>query len=137
MNGPTADGKENGSGTGIFHLRLRARTKKGMTMLKMPVLAGSGNCPAGSGERSARSRMIADRLPVFYMSDFSILGLLVDKLEEAVRLMEASNLRVMHDGPCVEVAVNGPDHLAGIVRFLVNEGIECQVSDLIDEVYQG
>lgn len=103
----------------------------------MPVLAKSGNGKAGNGEETARSRMIADRLPIFYMSDFSILGLLVDRLEESVRLMESNGVRVTRNGYCVEASVAGPDHLTNIVRLLTGDGIDCQVSDLIDEVYQG
>lgn len=106
-------------------------------MLNMPVLAKNCGFPAGNGERSAKSRMIAGRLPTFYMSDFSILGLLVDRVDDAVRIMEAKRVKVIRDGCTVEVEVNGPDHLTNIVRFLANEGIDCQVSDLIDEVYQG
>lgn len=76
-------------------------------------------------------------LPVFTMQDWSLLGLVVDNLPEAVEILSDQDLLE------VSVSNNAGMHLVKsanstkIVQLLRHNGIGCEISDLTKEVYQG
>ena len=75
--------------------------------------------------------------PLFYMNDFSRLGLVVIHLDQALVLLNANGFTVVDDNdtPLVEIANQG--QLAGVVQSLARNGFTCEVSDLVSCVYQG
>jgi hypothetical protein len=75
--------------------------------------------------------------PLFYMNDFSRLGLEVKGLTRAIRALEADGYRVRDIGRELAVEIEGRDRLAGIFAVLTENRLEYELADLISCVYQG
>jgi len=76
-------------------------------------------------------------LPVRYMGDFSIPGILVDRLPEAIRLLEEHRFEIITQNRCSEIVTNDLQHLRELFGVLDNEGIDYGFADLADRIYQG
>ncbi len=76
-------------------------------------------------------------LPTAYMEDYSVIGLRVDPLDDALRLLENHHYTIVQAGHCVEVAFESAASIPVMVELLHKHGIGCDISDVIDEVYQG
>lgn len=76
-------------------------------------------------------------LPANYMSDYSVVGLLVENLDEAVRILQANRYSVTANPAGVDVAVTGPEDLRRLTRVLADRGMRFQVADLVGGIYQG
>jgi len=107
------------------------------TMGTIPILVknAASSDPDGKGPRSCYR--LARPLPVFYMSDYSVLGLLVDKLEKAVEVLEKGPFGVTEEGGKVEVAIDDPAHVSQIVQILKDHGIQSEIADVVGGIYQG
>lgn len=75
--------------------------------------------------------------PLFYMNDFSRLGLVVNRLSEAVTALQASGLTVHEDERGVLVDVSGRDPLDKVFQALASHHLEYETADLVSCVYQG
>lgn len=73
--------------------------------------------------------------PLFYMNDFSRLGLVVTRLAEAVAVLEASGYRVADSGCSVEV--DNLEQLTGVFAALAEHRVAYELSDVVSCVYQG
>ena len=74
--------------------------------------------------------------PMFYMNDFSRLGLVVARLAEAVAVLRAAGFAVMaEEMAAVEIADQG--QLPRVLALLAAHGHSYEMSDLISCVYQG
>ena len=74
--------------------------------------------------------------PMFYMNDFSRLGLVVNRLAEAVAVLRAAGFTVLEEEAAgVEIADQG--QLGRVLALLGAHGHSCEMSDLISCVYQG
>ena len=74
--------------------------------------------------------------PMFYMNDFSRLGLVVSRLAEAVAVLRAAGFTVSEEEAAgVEIADQG--QLTRALELLGAHGQHCEMSDLISCVYQG
>lgn len=73
--------------------------------------------------------------PLFYMNDFSRLGLVVTELALAVAVLEANGYRVLDNGRALQV--DNADHLASVFTVLSAQQVQFELSDLISCVYQG
>ncbi|HPA15370.1 MAG TPA: hypothetical protein PKV75_08900 [Desulfobacterales bacterium] len=76
-------------------------------------------------------------LPLFYMNDFSRLGLEVKGLNRAAQTLKAAGYRVRQDGEELALEIEGRDRLAGILALLTENRVEYEFSDLVSCVYQG
>lgn len=76
-------------------------------------------------------------LPVFYMSDYSVLGLLVDKYEETLRVLGEARFSVIDEAGDLEVAIDHSGHLEQIVQVLRRNDIQCEFADVVSGIYQG
>ena len=76
-------------------------------------------------------------LPVYYMGDFSIPGILVDRLPEAIRLLEEHRFDVITHNRCSEVVTNDLQHMRELFSVLKNRGFDYGFADLADRIYQG
>jgi hypothetical protein len=83
------------------------------------------------------SHALTRPLPIFYMSDYSVLGLLVDKLEETFRLIEEGGFSVTDEAGDLEVTIDHCEVLEQIVRLLRENGIQCEFADVVSGIYQG
>lgn len=74
--------------------------------------------------------------PMFYMNDFSRLGLVVNRLAEALAVLRAAGFAVTEEEAAgVEIADQG--QMARVLDLLGAHGHNCEMSDLISCVYQG
>lgn len=106
-------------------------------MWHVPVLAKARN-PVGADQgRLGRFQALCRPLPTFYMSDYSVLGLLVDRPEEAVRVLGAHRYALTEDDCGAEVSIDHPRRLQEVVRLLSAQGLGCEIADVVTEVYQG
>lgn len=75
--------------------------------------------------------------PLFYMNDFSRLGLAVMPLAEAVAALRASGYQVMEDDRGIALRFDGHGQLAGIFAALSAHRVTYELTDLVGCVYQG
>ena len=92
----------------------------------------------GRSADDANQHFLADRLlPVNYMGDFSIPGILVDRLPEAIRLLQDNHFEIVSRARCAEVVTSDLKHMRRLFHVLQDGGIEYGFADLVDRVYQG
>ena len=77
------------------------------------------------------------RLPEFYMEDFSILGLCVDSCDRAVALLKHHQFVVSQTNGSTVVAIDEPAQVAKVVGLLKENGLDCELSDVAQGMYQG
>lgn len=75
--------------------------------------------------------------PLFYMNDFSRLGLLVAALPEALEVLAANGATVARDERGERLLVNEPAQLSEICAVLRAANVGCELTDLVSCVYQG
>ena len=106
-------------------------------MWKIPLLAKKKDKSGVSRKQDKGCYPLARPLPIFYMSDYSVLGLLVDQLEEAVRVLGENQFSVFDEAGDLEVAMKHPSQLPEIVRLLQDKGIGSEIADVVSGIYQG
>jgi hypothetical protein len=106
-------------------------------MWRVPVLAKERNPFGADQARSERFQGLCRPLPTFYMSDYSVLGLLVDRPEEAVRILGEHKFPLTETECGAEVAIDHPGRLQEMVGLLSARGLGCEIGDVVSEVYQG
>ncbi|WP_310598659.1 hypothetical protein [Desulfobulbus sp.] len=75
--------------------------------------------------------------PLFYMNDFSRLGLVVSRLADALSVLRSDGYTVHADERGTVLEVDGKDQVAAIVSALRARAIDCDTADLVSCVYQG
>ena len=106
-------------------------------MPRIPILTKGKGPSQKNGEQCRGNSSLARPLPDFYMSDYSVLGLRVDELDEAVRVLEKAGFSVINEVGDFEVVIDRAGQLEGIVHLLEKNGIECELADVVSCVYQG
>jgi hypothetical protein len=106
------------------------------SMGTMPVFSVHGFHGEGKTEDCIRSCLSDSMLPVFYMGDYSILGLLVDDLPRALKILLEKDLLVS-EGTLTKASQVESGNLQEIIYVLHQERIGCEIADIIKEVYQG
>jgi hypothetical protein len=76
-------------------------------------------------------------LPVSYMSEYSVLGLVVDKLDQAIQTLSGNGLYVTRQAFGAELDIGNFARIPEMVGILAGAGIYCSIGDVIDSVYQG
>ncbi len=78
-------------------------------------------------------------LPLNYMSDHSVIGLLVDDFHKAIDILRKCEAVKIRPAIRTEVSIPFPCsiHLQKIFNLLENHGIDFELSDIVDQVYQG
>jgi hypothetical protein len=76
-------------------------------------------------------------LPASYMSEYTVLGLVVDKLDRAVRILSAKGFYVAEEAFGAELDMGDPSQFPEMVGMLAEAGIYCSIGDVINSVYQG
>ena len=101
-------------------------------MGKLAVLPRDDRCLAASQD------YLSDKpMPDFYMGDYSIMGLLVEKFEEAVRLLIQRGYTIKQKKSGIEIEPVNPVHIKHIFTLLENHHIKFDMHDLVAQVYQG
>lgn len=90
--------------------------------------------PSGS---SHRAEYIGDcQLPMNYMSDFSMMGFVVDRYSDALALLTSSgySLEKLHSGAEITIQTHGD--LLAIQTLFADNLIHCNYTDIVDSLYQ-
>lgn len=75
-------------------------------------------------------------LPTFYMEDFSVLGLVVERYEEACALLQNDGYTVLTVEGGSDIQLAHPGQISTIIASLRKSGIAAQLSDIADTIYQ-
>jgi hypothetical protein len=102
--------------------------KKGKSMGALPVLQQGRDVPVCLSN---------DHLPDFYMEDYSVLGLFVASLDRAHQLLRDKDFTVHKSSDYLAVKIDSAHRISEIVDLLSQNGIDCGIADIIDQVYQG
>ena len=91
------------------------------------------------GDDPSRQLLVQQRLPVDYMSDFSILGIRVDRMSDAIRLLEKHRFDIIAQNHCSQAVVvtRGLQQVRELFRILDHSGFDYGFTDLADRIYQG
>lgn len=76
-------------------------------------------------------------LPIFYMNDYSKMGLRVDRLDDARMLLQNRSFAITETAAGIRVEISSPGRIPEICRMLQAQGIACNITDLVESVYQG
>ena len=76
-------------------------------------------------------------LPDFYMSDFTVLGLIVDDYERTLQVFSDSRLPLQWSKAGAAYSFKDADQLQDLVSFLRSRGIRCDLANIADQIYQG
>jgi hypothetical protein len=76
-------------------------------------------------------------LPTFYMEDYTVLGLRVGNLGAALRLLEKKGIALFKESGCIELFVERRDQIPPIIQLLKSNDISCDITDIVEHVYQG
>ncbi|MDD2462380.1 MAG: hypothetical protein PHI97_00120 [Desulfobulbus sp.] len=75
--------------------------------------------------------------PLFYMNDFSKLGLVVTQLAEALAALRAGGFTVHETVEGSLVEIDEQNQLCKILQVLAQHDLSCEMSDQVSCVYQG
>lgn len=75
--------------------------------------------------------------PLFYMNDFSRLGLVVTRLGEALSVLQSNGYTVHEDERGTLLEIDNREQLPDVFSVLAANTVECEMSDLVSCVYQG
>lgn len=78
-----------------------------------------------------------ENLPTNYMSDYSVLGLMVDRLDTVLQLLMDKKYEVQKKADGFEITIDGAGRMSEIVSLFQQNSIDYAVADLVDQVYQG
>ena len=76
------------------------------------------------------------RLPTFYMEDFSILGILVEKYDTARALLKDGGYNTIDRKISTDVMIDHVEQIRTILTTLKQHGIVAELSDIADTMYQ-
>ena len=77
-------------------------------------------------------------LPIFYMNDFSVLGLVVHKLAPALEALQADGYHVVRKkGNCARIRFNDLPEFNKLFETLSQNHIDYSTADLVTQAYQG
>ena len=76
-------------------------------------------------------------LPANYMEDYSVIALVVSRLEAALRILKDKKFDIRKSGDGFEIAFNGTGRISELVDLLKQNKIDYTLADIADQVYQG
>jgi hypothetical protein len=76
-------------------------------------------------------------LPADYMADYSVMGLVVDQLDAALRVLKEKKFEVRQKEDGFHITIDGAGRIAEIAGLLQKNSIDTAMADIADQVYQG
>lgn len=76
-------------------------------------------------------------LPTFYMEDFSVLGFRVNDCGRAIRVLDRHAFSLKRAGGSIEVDIAGASQMHDVMQLLNGDGLECEIADIAEGMYQG
>jgi hypothetical protein len=86
--------------------------------------------------RSKAAYLETCRLPDFYMEDFSIQGLVVQQYGDARDLLLRAGYTILDKRVSSDIIIDHAKELEPIRSLLENNGIQVELSDIADTMYQ-
>jgi hypothetical protein len=93
--------------------------------------------PKESDPTRHRCPLKRDHLPTFYMEDFSVIGLSVDKLGTAVTTLQRNGIEIEKEKTLALAHIDGLKGMKTVTYLLQSNGIAFEVTDIADQIYQG
>jgi len=87
-------------------------------MPRIPILTKGEGPSRKNGAQCRENATLARPLPVFYMSDYSVLGLRVDRPRRDGSIARTDGVPVINEAGDIEVVLESAGHLEGIVQLL-------------------
>jgi len=97
-------------------------------MMALPILAKN---------QKLRACLKNKNLPANYMADFTVLGLVVDRLGAALRILEEKKFKIHKNPDGYQINIEGAGRMPEIADLLRQSGIDYALADIVDQVYQG
>jgi len=94
----------------------------------LPILEKNSNQRAWLGNKN---------LPANYMSDYSVMGLVVGRLDAALGILKEKKFKVQKKAGGFEITIDRAGRMAEIGDLLHQSGIDYTLADIVDQVYQG
>ncbi|MDJ0721789.1 MAG: hypothetical protein QNJ04_09170 [Desulfobacterales bacterium] len=79
----------------------------------------------------------AGPLPIFYMNDYSVMGLRVSDCDAALELLAARRYTVSRRQGGHGVVVGSAEDIRAIAALLAENGLGGEMADLVTQIYQG
>ncbi len=76
------------------------------------------------------------KLPDNYMSDFTLLGFVVDDYQLALRLLQDNGYCLSEQPGGTDIYFQSPESLIRIRSLFLTHNIGCDISDVADTLYQ-
>ena len=76
-------------------------------------------------------------LPTFYMQDFSVIGFRVNDCDHAIRLLDRHAYSLKRAGRDIEIDIAGASQMHAVMKLLNGNGLECEIADIAEGMYQG
>ncbi|MEE4241884.1 MAG: hypothetical protein V2I36_10475 [Desulfopila sp.] len=76
------------------------------------------------------------QIPLNYMSDFSLMGFVVDRYNDAITLLTSSGYPITKLPSGAEIVLQHSGDLLEIQNLLLKNRIQCHYSDIVDSLYQ-
>jgi hypothetical protein len=97
--------------------------------MKIPVIQMTASQPEAHGHLKYSD---CRPLPASYMSEYSVLGLVVDKLAQAIEILSGNGFHINREEFGAEVEILGPAQLPKMVGIPVETGVYGSIGDVID-----
>ncbi len=81
--------------------------------------------------------MDRQQLPGFYMHDFSVLGFRVNDCGQAVQVLDRHAFVVRRDKGSLAVDIETATRMQAVMQLLEDNGLECEIADVAEGLYQG
>jgi hypothetical protein len=77
------------------------------------------------------------QLPIFYMEDFSVLGLRVNSCDHAIQILDRHAVSLKRADGSLEVEIEKTSRMHEVIQLLNDNGLECELADVAEGMYQG
>lgn len=88
-------------------------------------------------DTNSRGKYLDSReLPNNYMADFTLMGFVVDRYQEALTVLTKSRYQLDEQEGGTDISIRTPLDLLEIKALLTANNISCDFSDIADTIYQ-
>jgi hypothetical protein len=96
-----------------------------------------GVLPLLEKNSNQRTCLENQNLPANYMEYYSVMGLVVGRMEAVLGLLKEKKFNVRKNTDGFEIALEGAGRITELVNLLKQNKIEFTMADIVDQVYQG
>jgi hypothetical protein len=75
-------------------------------------------------------------LPLFYMGDYTLLGIVVGDVASAGRTLRQAGYKVLDKNGAADIFFHGPQQLPMLLEVLHKGGIRAELRDIAEALYQ-